>query len=530
MSLLLRGGLIVDGTGRPPYWGDVWIERDVIRAVGDLPQAKAREAIDASGLVVSPGFIDCHTHSDFSLMQNRQHPHAIYSGISTLVVGQCGLGFAPMAEADFDRSIRMHAGIFGDPRAYAPRWSGFASFLHLLDGCAVNVAACVTHNAVRQAGAGFSDAPLTGIALERALEALDTALSEGAVGLSLGLSYYPGSFSDTAELIALCRVLAKHDGLLCVHARLLPEPPDYDPLREMAVVVSQTGVRLHMLHHRTLPTGTMGHVDRILSPFDDCIRDGAKVSFEYYPYLAGAGYALVMLPGWVQEGGPEAILERLTAPDLRARLLHDMEERLPRILRPGVRGVVSATRDPYDPALGRSFDEIAAERGLSICETVVELLVENDLELGFHETEPEDPAVRAQLFDDQFEMFSNPRYTIGSDTIPFGEFCHPRAFGTYPRVLRQMLDRGMKLETLVQKLTAFPASLYRLNDRGALAEGMKADVCLWDPKAVRDTATFERPRSKPEGIHTLVVNGKIALREGGITGLLPGRALEAPKD
>lgn len=526
MSLLLRGGTIVDGTGRAPYRADIRIERDTIQDIGSFPAASARQVIDVEDLTVAPGLIDCHTHSELSLMRNPQHPAAVYSGISTVVTGLCGLGFAPIPPDQFDTSIRMNAGIFADELHHLPRWSTFAEYLSCLDGCAVNVASCVPHNAVRQMAVGLSDAPLTGGALKTAQKALDTALSEGGVAFSVGLSYYPGTFGDTEELVNLCRVVKEHDALFCVHSRLNIHGPSFDPLQEIAEVVERTGVRLHMLHYATSRFGNMGNPTAQMAPFADIVQKGATVTYEYYPYQAGAGFVLIFLPGWAQTDGHEAIMARLTDPALRQQLLSDIAARYDIIAPKFTKSVLSHTRDPYSGSLNRAIEDIAEQRGETVQETILSLLIENELELGFHSTEQVDETIRAQLFDDQFALFSDDSYTIGSDTIPTGEFCHPRMFGTYPRILRQARERGMPIEKAIHKLTAFPARIFRQKDRGTLEIGKKADICAFNAHTLTDTATFDCPRQKPVGMEVLLVNGKPALRDGGITGLLMGRALK----
>lgn len=527
MDILIKNGTVVDGTGRAPYSADVLIQRDTIAHIGSLEGARAKTVIDAAGLCVTPGFIDCHTHSELDLMVNRQHPCAVYSGVSTVVGGQCGVGFAPMAPELFDLCLRTHAGLFGDKRAHLAPWSSFSEFLSRLDGCAVNAAACVTHNAVRQAGTGLSAAPLTGGALEKAKDALDLALCEGAAGFSIGLAYYPGGYADEAELIELCRVAARRGAPLCVHLRPSLFGSSFDPLAEIAGVVRETGVRLHMLHYKTAYPKTVGHPEEMFAPFESLLKEGAAITFEFYPYLAGSSYLLMLLPGWAQEGGADEILSRLASPACRERLIEDIQKRYAVFVPEWGGSVISAARDPFSPCLGRTLEDIAAERGLSVPEAVIALLLENELEIAYHDTEPEDEAVRARLFDDQRVLFSDSRYTIGSDTIPNGEYRHPRGFGTYPRILRLSREWGMPLEKTVHKLTAFPAELYGLKDRGTLEKGKRADICVFDPEKVADRATFDSPLTPPEGIRTLIVGGKPVLRDGFLTGLLPGRALKA---
>ena len=523
MDILIKNGLIVDGTGAKPFYGDIAVARDRIAAIGRLEDVQARQVIDASGLMVTPGLIDGHTHSELNLMNNRQHPNALYQGISTVVTGQCGLGFAPMAEAQLEDSIRYNAGIFGNDWRRLKPWSSFGEYLERLDGCAVNVASNVSHNAVRQAASGFMDQPLTGERLQAALDALESALREGATGLSVGLSYYPGGYSDTQELIELCRVVKKHGGLFCVHLRLNDGQVPCTPEQEIARVVAETGVRLNMLHYRT--GGMDQPIEALFAPFADLEARGAEIHYEYYPYMVGAGLMMALVPGWAQEGGPDAVLERLADKSLRSRLLREMDERHRFFFAPGQTCRIILTEDPYSPLLDRTMDEIMAERGLGFSEAVVETLLENHLQLGFAGVENQSEELKAKLYEDQYRLFLDERYTIGSDTIPAGTLVHPRAFGSFARIIRMMRGRGVAPETIIRKLTACPAALYRLADRGELKPGNMADICLMDFARVADCATFEDGRFGACGVDTLLVNGLPALRHGMITGVLSGRAL-----
>ena len=325
MDLLIKGGLIVDGTGGKPYYGDIAVVRDRISQIGqNLDASGARKVVDASGLYVTPGLIDGHTHSELSILKNRQHPNAVYQGISTVVTGQCGLGFAPMMPEQFFDSIRINSGIFGDYRHYLKEWRSFGEFLDQLDGSAVNAAANVSHNAVRQIVCGFEETAMDEEELSKARRIMRQAMEEGAVGFSVGLSYYPGGYSDTRELIELCKVVKEYDGLFCVHQRLDDGQIPLNPRAEAAEVAKKTGVRLNMLHDRT---GGEEDYHSVFEPFKEIEASGNTVYYEYYPYLVGAGLVLALLPGWAQADGYEQIMDRLTSEKLRPDLLKAMDER-----------------------------------------------------------------------------------------------------------------------------------------------------------------------------------------------------------
>lgn len=523
MDIIIRGGLVADGTGEKPYYADLGINRDRIVKIGSLEGVEADKSYDAKGLVVTPGLIDGHTHSELSLMRNPQHPNALYQGISTVVTGQCGLGFAPMRAEHFEDSNRINSGIFGNGERFRDRFYTFGEYLKQLDKAAVNVGSNVSHNAIRQAACGFSDIPLAGERLEAAEYELRKAMEEGALGFSVGLSYYPGGYSDTQELIALCRTVKEYDGLLNVHLRLDDGQIPISPVEEIVKIIKETSIRVNMLHYKT---GGMENVDKLYEPFEEIIALGADVHFEYYPYLSGAGLVLALVPGWAQADGYEAVMSRLTDKKLRPKLLADMDTRRPYFFGEGQDAVIILTKNPYSEYLGKTIGEIAENHGESFSETVIRLLVENELEVGFAGTQNQPAQLQEKLYDDQYKLFMNERYTVGSDTIPHGRFCHPRAFGTFPRIISQMRSRKVPLEYVIHKLTQMPAELYHLTDRGVLKPGKKADICLMDYGKVEDKASYDTPRVKAEGIRTLLVNGLPVLENGTITGILSGEALK----
>lgn len=525
MKILIKNGLIVDGSGKMPYRADLAIGRDRILGIQDKYQEEPFDTvIDAEGMIITPGLIDGHTHSELSLMHNRQYPSALYQGISTVVTGQCGLGFAPVEAGRLEEAIRFNAGIFGNEYRGLKPWSSFEEFLDRLNGCSVNVSANVSHNAVRQFVTGYEDRTLMGESLERGKEILRKAMQEGAVGFSVGLSYYPGGYSTTQELIELSKVVREYDGVLCVHLRINDGRISCTPVEEVVKIVEETGVRLNMLHYRT--TDAEQDISTLFAPFKELEARGQEIHYEFYPYLAGAGLLMAWLPGWIQEGGAAAVLERLENSDLRKRILLDLEKRVRYFLGEGQTARIILTEDIYSPILGKTVHEIARLRGISWSEAVVELLIENHLQVGYEGVEDQTEAVKNKLYEDQYRLFLDERYTVGSDTIPTGVLVHPRTFGAFSKVIRQMRERSVPVEFIIKKLTAYPAAIYRLKDRGMLRPGYKADVAIMDFARITDCANYTDPRNGALGVDTLLVNGLPVLRHEKITGILPGQALK----
>lgn len=522
-DIVIKGGRIVDGSGEKSFIGDIAVVKNrIVKIAGRIDEA-AKKVIDAKGKTVTPGLIDGHTHSELNVMYNRQQPYAIYQGITTIVTGQCGLGFAPTTPEGLKRSFCMNGGIFANQGKYLPVWSSFAEYLELLGGAAVNAASNVSHNAIREYVCGFADQKLTGNSLEKAKEELEKALQSGAVGLSVGLSYYPGGFSDTEEIVELCKIVKKYDGIFCVHQRLNDGQIPRTSLEEVVKVVEETGVRLNMLHYRT---GGWEDYQTVFEPFTELEKAGADIHYEFYPYLVGAGLLLALLPGWAQEGGYEAIMERLSSASLRDKLLADMRERHPHFFAEGQTARVALTKNRYADSIGKTLKEISEEHHETFQETVIRLLLENDLEAGFVGVENQTEELKEKLYDDQYRLFTDDRYTVGSDTIPEGVLCHPRTFGGLSRTIRMMRERNVPAEYIIRKLSALPAEIYHIKDRGMLKEGNYADICIMDYEKLRDRADFEHPRCGAEGVETVLVNGLPVLENGGITGILSGECIK----
>lgn len=522
-DIIIKGGRIVDGSGEKPFIGDIGVVKNrIVKIAGEINES-AKKVIDARGKTVTPGLIDGHTHSELNVMYNRQQPHAVYQGITTIVTGQCGLGFAPTTPEGLKRSLRMNGGIFADQGKYLPAWSSFAEYLELLGGAAVNVASNVSHNAIREYASGFADQKLTGDRLETAKEELEKAMLSGAVGLSVGLSYYPGGFSDTEEIVELCKVVKKYDGIFCVHQRLNDGQIPRTSLEEVVKIVEETGVRLNMLHYRT---GGSEDYRSVFEPFAELEKQGAEIHYEFYPYLVGAGLLLALLPGWAQEGGYDKIMERLSSASLRDKLLADMRERHKYFFAEGQTARVALTKDKYADSIGKTLREISEEHQETFQETVIRLLLENELEAGFVGVENQTEELKEKLYDDQYRLFTDDRYTVGSDTIPEGVLCHPRTFGAFSRTVRMMRERGVPVEYIIRKLSALPAEIYHIRDRGMLKEGNYADICIMDYERLRDQADFENPRRRAEGIETVLVNGLPVLENGEMTGILSGECVK----
>jgi N-acyl-D-amino-acid deacylase len=509
VDLVIRGGRVVDGTGAPATPADVALAGDRIVAVGTLDELPAARAIDADGLLVCPGFIDMHTHSDLRLLSEPSHEAKVCQGVTLELLGHDGLSYAPVTDAVLDQLHVQLAAWNGDPAGFDWDWRSVGEYLARLDrdGLAVNAAYLAPHGTIRMCAMGSDARPPTSAELGRMRELLGVALDEGAFGLSAGLQYAPGMYADDDELVELLEVVHGRGGFYCPHHR------NYglralEAYGDAIATARRAGVPLHLAHaHLGFPVNR-GRAPELLALIDDT---GVDVTLDTYPYLAGATSLHALFPSWVHAGGPSATLRRLADPTLRERLRLELEE----TGSDGFHGV------PVDWSLVVVDGETVADaaRGGRPVDWVCEVLVERELDVGCLLHIGDEENVRT--------IMQHARHTVGSDGILVGDTPHPRAYGTFPRVLAVYVrELGiLTWEQAVHRMTGRPAARLGLADRGVLREGAYADVTCIDPLAVCDTATYDEPRRLPEGIPYVLVNGELVVDGGRRTDALPGRAL-----
>jgi N-acyl-D-amino-acid deacylase len=524
-DLVIAGGTIVDGTGRPGYRGDVGVSGDAIEAIGDLSRAEARRVIAASSKVVSPGFIDTHTHSEGSLLVDRQHAYGIRQGITTELLGIDGMSYAPLSAENFKTYRHWLGGLLGDPPEDLDMSSVAAFRGHYDRRVAVNTAYLVPQGTVRLEVLGFHDLPLRGDALDRARRLVREGLEQGAVGFTTGGRYYPGPWADTPELVELVEVVREADKVYMCEPRqpaVAARAFGSHGVTEAMEIARRTGVRLHFAHYRT-DESTAGRIGAIMAPVEAGRTADHDVTFDIYPYPTGSSIAVAVLPSWAQEGGPVEILRRLDDSDKRraiAECLHAVEG-------PKLAATVFSYL-PRAPELeGATLRDLAARRGRSMGEVLCEVLLEQDLKVGYLLEPPKDEAVWRQLDRDYVDLLARPDYMACSDHTPFGGRTHPRCHGAFPRFLGRLRREAgsMSLEAMVHAMTDRPARRFGLTRRGRVERGCYADLVVFDEATVNDTATYENPRRFPVGIPFVIVNGQVAVDDERCTGVLAGRAV-----
>ena len=523
-DVVISGGTIVDGTGKPGYRADIGVVGEMIGAIGDLCQAEARRVVDATGLVVSPGFIDTHVHSDGMLLVDPQHAAGLRQGITTEILGQDGLSYAPLSAENYKIYRRYLGGILGAPPADIDMSSVSAFRSHYHKKTAINTAYLVPHGTIRLETLGFHDEPLVGDDLNSAKRLIREGIEQGAVGFATGMSYHPNAWSDTTEMIELCRATSEMNGVYVTHLRNVNTERAFGSggVPEALEIGRRSGVKVHFSHTRTT-IDTAGKVDHVVAEIDMAKAEGVDCTLELYPYASGSSLALSNLPSYANDGGPDAMLARLKNADERSRLSRSLEQ--------SQRRPIDDTVISYAPRNrhleGMSLKDIALQRGLSMGDTLLDLLIEEDLQLGFWGRPPDSVRVWRQISRDSVELLSRPDYMVGSDSVPIGSSPHPRAYGTFPRFLGRLRRQFnlMTLEQMVQRMTDNAACRFGLIRRGRVEKGFFADLVVFDPDHIIDTATYDDPKQHPIGIPYVLVNGQVAVDDEQCTGIFAGQAV-----
>ena len=435
------------------------------------------------------------------------------------MLGQDGLSYAPLSPSNLQLYRRYLAGL-NTGLDVGWDWSSVAEYRERFDGrVAVNTAYLIPHGAVRLEVVGMRDVPLVGEDLARAQQMVDQGMEEWGVGFSTGLAYYPQVYSDTEELIELCRPAAAHGGVFAPHLRSIFRGEPFDPVVEALDISRGSGVALHLTHF-----GSGWDISMV----DRAKADGLDVTFDAYPYFSGSSTLMAFLPPWAQEGGPDDILERLADPVLRRRMEGEVAGvRLANRIRSWGDMMISHAPSPANRHLvGLTIPEAAEARGFDTCEELVcRILLEENLEVG-HRMPPPPAEVVEEGNEKYMKLLEREDYAVSSDSILAGGKPHPRAYGAFPRVLGRLRRKyGNPLEALINRMTGFPASRFGFTDRGLLRPGKAADVVVFDPDLIDDTATYDQPKSYPKGIDYVLVNGRTAVENGAPTGVLAGRTL-----
>lgn len=517
LDLLIAGGLVVDGTGNPGYYGAVGVEGERVRLFrGALDGVQAHRTIDARGRVVCPGFIDMHAHSGLVILAEPHHAPKVRQGVTTEVIGIDGCSYAPFHDpADLERFIEVNAGLDGCP-PLPGRWRTVEQYLDCFTGrVAVNIVYLVGNSPLRIGAIGWEATPPTAAELANQRALLRTAMEEGAWGVSTGLDYPPGSYADTDELVALSTEAARLGGIYHTHVRYSLGDRFLDPFREAIDIGRRSGIPTHITHFYQRTTAP-GGASRMLGLVEAAREEGLDVTFDGYPYAYSSTRLNIVIPQWAFDGGLAALRTNLASPEARARMKKEMA---PRAGSWQEMWITHLKRPEHHRFEGRSLAEVAEAMGLDVVDAVCELLLREDQQVSYVSA----GANAATLP----KFVSHPLYMVGSDAVLIGEYPSPRTYGTFPVILAEFVreERWLSLPDAIRKMTSFPAQRLGLPDRGLLRDGFKADVVVFDPRTVKAPATRTEPKQFPVGIDHVLVNGRVVVDGGRHTGTLAGRAL-----
>ena len=531
LDLILRGGTIYDGSGGEPYVGDVAIDGDKIVALGDIGHATAIHEIDVTGLAVAPGFINMMSWSNESLIEDGRSQSDIRQGVTLEIMGE-GHSMGPLNDA---MKADM-AGGQGDIR-YDIEWTTLAEYLEYLErrGISPNVASFIGAATPREYVIGFDDRPPTAAELERMRALVREAMEGGALGVASSLMYPPGLFADTEELIALSKVAAEYDGMYISHMR--DEGAHMiEALDELLTIAREANVRAEIYHFKSSGQANWPLFDKAVAMVEDARKEGLAISADIYTYPAGATGLNVTIPPWVQEGGFEASLKRMSDPELRKQIILEMntpsDDWENMFLAPGTPDnilLVGFRSEALKPLTGKTVAEVAAMRGTTPEETIMDLIIEDGSRIGTIYFTQSDDIVRKAV--------ALPWVSFASDSssqAPEGVFLksnpHPRAYGSFARVLAKYVrdEKVITLPEAIRKLAALPAHNMKIDRRGELKPGYFADVVVFDPETIQDHATFVEPHQYATGMVHVFVNGVQVLKDGEHTGATPGRAVHGP--
>lgn len=513
LDSMIKNGRIVDGTGNPWFYGDIGIKNGIIVSFGQGVE-DANEVIDAKGNYISPGFIDGHCHSDMMILDFPESEIKLQQGVTTEVVGNCGLAPVPVNPL-YKKELQKYVEPVLGKANKEWRWEAISDYFNELDHSLIseNIASYVAHGSVRISVMGFDNRPANKAELEEMKHIVEEGMKAGAIGLSIGLLYAPGSYSNKEEIAELCKVVAKYNGLLSTHVRgegnnLIPS------IKEVLWIAENVSIPLHISHLKAAGKRNWGKVIEAMEMIEDARSRGMDVTCDVYPYTAGSTMLTTLLPPWALEGGFSKILSRLKDCGERAKVRKEIaserEDWDNLVVSTGWDSViVSSLNSPnlkkYE---GRSILAIAKENGKDPIDQAFDLLIEEEGNIGIVFFHMDEGDVR------QVMKYQNSLIASDSLTCYTGK-PHPRLFGTFPRVLDQYVkeQKVLTLEDAIRKMTSFPAKRFKLGNRGILAEGYKADIVIFNMDRIEDKATYEKPAQYPEGILYVFVDGKLTTKD-----------------
>lgn len=525
MKILIKNGVIIDGTGKKGYNGSIAIENDKIADVGNIDDNGFDRVIDVKGNVIAPGFIDTHSHSDLEILLNPYVEPKSMQGVTTEVLGQDGISMAPLPIQYISPWRKNLAGLEGDSDKIDWEYKDTNGYLNLLQKSKVGVNVCylVPHGNIRMEAMGLENRPASEEDLQKMRDITRREMQAGAVGLSTGLIYMPCAYGNTQEIIEMCKVVAEFDGIFVIHQRSEADAI-LESMQEVITIGRESGVKIHFSHFKVCGKNNWDKIDTVIELLEKAKAEGIRVSFDQYPYVAGSTMLGVILPPWVHDGGTDKLLKRLEDPELRKKMIHDIENGIPgwdnfvdfagldQIF------VTSVKTKANEDLIGKNLIEIGKIRGKDPYDATFDLLYQEENAVGMVDFYGKEEHVIA--------FMKRCEQNVCTDGLLGGK-PHPRVYGTFPRVLGKYVreEGALELEEAIRKMTSKSAEVFRLEGRGILAKGNFADIVVFNPKTIIDKSTFVEPAQYPVGIEYVLVNGTVVVENCQHNKVTPGTVI-----
>lgn len=525
MKILIKNGLIVDGSGNDSFIADVLIVDEKIEKIGKITEKEEYELIDAKNKVVCPGFIDTHSHSDLKILENPYNEIKIRQGITTELLGQDGISMAPLPKKYINAWRKNLAGLDGESDFISWEYETTKNYLDMMqkNGVGLNQSYLVPHGNVRMEAMGLEDRLATDQEIQKMVEITKREMEAGALGLSTGLIYIPCAYSNTKELIEMCKVVSKYDGAFVVHQRSEADTI-IESMKEVIKIGRESGVKIHFSHFKICGKNNWKYIKEVEKLLDDAKEEGIKISYDQYPYVAGSTMLGVILPPWAHSGGTDKLLERLKDKNQRQRMKKDMLE--------GILGwdnfidfagidqifITSVKTQKNKIYIGKSLEELGKLQGKDPFEATFDLLYEEENAVGMVDFYGKEEHI--------IQFMKREEQNLCTDGLLSGK-PHPRVYGSFPRVLGKYVrqQKELTLEEAIYKMTYKPASVFNYKKRGLLKEGYFADVVIFDPNTIIDKGDFINPDQYPEGIEYVFINGNLVIENNSYKKVLAGKVL-----
>ncbi len=525
-DILIKNGSVIDGTGKKEFLSNVGIKDGKITEIGNLADAEAAFTIDAKGLKVVPGFIDIHSHTDVDLIINPKAESKIRQGVTTEICGQDGMSWAPVAAVNLEKQLKSFKDEYGDELS----WRTMGEFLDNFSNrkFCVNLASMLGLGTIRKVVVGMDDRPATKDEMKQMQKEVEKAINEGAIGVSTGLEYTPGSFASTEELIELCKAVPKEFRLYATHMRNEADTV-LESINEAIKIAKNSGASLQISHLKMQGRSNWHKVDEALSLIDKVHNEGFNINADRYTYLAFHTDLANLFPLWSRDGGTKKFIERLNDKTLLPKMREYAEKKVSDFNEDWNGVLISGIGNKDLKNLqGKTIKQIADEKSEDYFDTAVSLLKNSDNDVsmvGF--------AMGEESTD---KILAHPLVMIASDAGSHAPYppmnrtiAHPRAYGTFPRAIAKYTreKKLCSLEEMIKKMTSMPADKLNFKDKGRLEKGKSADIVLFDFNTIQDKATFIDPHQYPEGIPYVIVNGKVVIKNGEHTGAMPGKVIRS---